>query len=66
MADEQARKGTAANQEGVRHHYDSAKATIRRITRGGEISHERIRQVYGAKRDKLDRREEAKLSIKSR
>ena len=36
MADEQARKGAEANQEYVRHHYDSAKANIRYAIRGGK------------------------------
>ena len=63
MADEQALKGAAANQD-VRHNYDSVKATTRRATRGGESSHERICRVYGMKGEKLNRREESKLSRK--
>ena len=42
----------------------STKTTIRRISREGKISHERICQVYGAKGEKLDRREESKMSRK--
>ena len=34
MADEQARKLASANQEDVRHNYNSSKATIRRATKG--------------------------------
>ena len=64
MADELVRKRAAANQEGVRHNYNSAKATIRRAIRGGEISHERIRRVYGMKGEKLARRKESRLSRK--
>ena len=59
MADEQARRGSADNQEDARHNYDSAKATIRRATKGEEISHE-----IPMKSEKLDRIDESKLSTK--
>ena len=49
MAEEQARKGAAANQEDVRQNYDSVKAIIRRATRLGDLSHEGIRRVCGVK-----------------
>ena len=42
MADEQAKKGPAANQVDVRHNYDSSVNSIRRATRGAEVSNERI------------------------
>ena len=61
MAYEQARRGAATNQEDVRTNYDSAKPIIRRATRGGKISRERIRRMYGMKGEKLDRRVESKL-----
>ena len=61
IADEQAQIGAATNQEGVRHHYNSAKATIRRVARGEKISHVGIRQLYGAKGEELDHIEESKL-----
>ena len=64
MADEQARRGAAANQEDVRHYCDSAKATITRVTRGWKISHEGIGRVFGAKGEKLDSIEESKLQRK--
>ena len=64
MADKQARKKAAANQEDARYNYDSAKVTIRRATIGGEIFHERICRVYGMKGENLDRREDSKLSRK--
>ena len=63
VADEQALIGAAANQEDVRHNYDSAKATIRRAT-SGEISYERICWVCGMKGKNLDSREKSKLSRK--
>ena len=62
MADKQAQIGAAANQEDVQHICDSTKAAIRCATRTGEISHERIHHVYGMKVEKLDHREESKLS----
>ena len=61
MADEQVRKGAAANQKDVRHNYESEKATIRHATRWGEVSHERICRVFGMKCEKLERRVESKL-----
>ena len=63
MADKKAQEEAAANQD-VQHNYGSVKATIRRTTRGGEIFHERICLIYGMKGEKLDRREESKLSRK--
>ena len=64
MADEQVQKGAAAIQENVRHNYDSAKATIRHATRGGEISHEGIRRVYCMKGKTFDRGVDSMLSGK--
>ena len=64
MADEQSRKGAAVNHKDARHNYDTAKAMVRRATRGKKIFHERIRRVYAMKGEKLDRREESKLSWK--
>ena len=60
MADEHARKGTAVNQESVRHHYDSAKDNLRRVSSGGKTYHERIRWVCVAKGEKLDSTEKLK------
>ena len=54
MTDEKIRKGFAVNQGRVRHHYDSAKATIRHAIRGYDISHEKNRRVHGAKGVELD------------
>ena len=34
MADEQSRKGAAVNHKDARHNYDTAKAKVRRATRG--------------------------------
>ena len=64
IADKQVRKGAAANQEGVQHQYNSAKPAIRHVTSMRKISHERICRVYGAKGEKLDHRDESKLSRK--
>ena len=64
MADGQSRYRDAANQEDVRHNYDTEKATIRRATRGGYNSHEIICRLVSMKGETLDRIEELKLSRK--
>ena len=63
MADEQAQKGAAANQEDVHHNYDCDGHHQACYLRG-EISHEGIHRVYGMTGEKLDLREESKLSRK--
>ena len=55
VADDQVRKRAVDEQEHIWHNYDSAKATIWCATRGGEISDERIRRVYGMKAEKFYR-----------
>ena len=70
LADIQARLGTDLDQHDGVHHYDTAKAEIRRRTRGGPALHKRTQQIYGdggskincmAKR-KVERSEQITLS----
>ena len=61
LADAQTKKGTDADQTDVDHHYTTAKAMIRRATRGGPASHELTPRIYGDKGSKVNRKEEGQL-----
>ena len=50
MADEQAKKRAASNEEDVLHHYDSVKATIMCATRGGNLPLKNLTGVWRERR----------------
>ena len=57
MADEQARRGAAASQSRCSTQLRLCEGNQQACYQRGEISHERIRRVYGMKGENLDRRE---------
>ena len=59
LADAQAKKGADADQAVVDHHYTTAKAMIRRATRGGPASHELTQRIYGNRGSKVNRKKKA-------
>ena len=61
LADAHAMKGADADQTDVDHHYTTAKAMIRRATRGGPASHELTQRIYGDRGSKVNRKEEGQL-----
>ena len=61
LADVQAKKGADADQTDVDHHYTTAKAMIRRATRGGPASLELTQRIYGDRGFKVNRKEEGQL-----
>ena len=54
LADAQAKKGSDADQTDVDHHNTTAKAMIRRATRGGPASHELTQRIYGDRGSKVN------------
>ena len=54
-------EGADADQMDVDHHYTTAKAMIRRATRGGPASHELTQRIYGDKGSKVNRKKEGQL-----
>ena len=61
LADAQTKKGADADQTDVDHHYITAKAMIRRATRGAPASHELTQRIYGDTGSKVNRKEEGQL-----
>ena len=47
LADVATKEGTTVGQEGVSHHYDSAKAVMRQATKEPPITYEHPRRIYG-------------------
>ena len=54
-----AKEGTTVEQEGVSHHYDSAKAPIRQATKEPPITHEHLRHIYGKRGEKANHKMES-------
>ena len=54
LADVAAKEGTTVEQEGVSHHYDSAKAAIRQATKEPTITFERVRHIYGERGENFE------------
>ena len=61
LADAQAKKGADADQTDVDHHYTTAKAMIRRATRGGLASHKLTQWIYVDRGSKVNRTKEGQL-----
>ena len=61
LANAQAKKRADADQTDFDHHYTTAKAMIRRATRGGPASHELTQRIYGDRGSKVNRKEEGQL-----
>ena len=59
LADVAAKEGTTMEQEGVSHHYDSAKAAIRQATKEPPITHERLGRIYGERGEKVNHKLES-------
>ena len=57
LADAQAKKGAVADQTD----YTTAKALIRRSTRGGPASHKLTQRIYGDRGSKVNRKKEGQL-----
>ena len=51
--------GTTVEQEGVSHHYHSAKTAIRQVTKEPNIVHERLRRIYDERGEKEDHKLES-------
>ena len=58
LADAQSKKGADADQTDVDHQYTTAKAMIRRATRGGPASHKLTQWIYGDRGSKVNRKED--------
>ena len=56
LAASQAKKGADADQTDVDHHYTTAKAMIRRATRGGPASHELTQRIYSDRGSKVTKK----------
>ena len=54
-----AKEGITVEQEGVSHHYDSAKAAIRQATKELRITHVRLCSIYGKRGEKVNHKLES-------
>ena len=61
LEDAQAKKGADTDQMDADHHYTTAKAMIRRATKGEPVSHELTQRIYGDRGLKVNRKKEGQL-----